>query len=127
MTFDEWFAGLPEINKLPELKQALQQGWEGALEFAGTPSPVVQSLTLGQLVRLDMEARAAASMPPAVNDIWQVRVKGGRIESLVMITCVSATEVEVCDPEAFAKVHHNTRTHKIENLDWMKLVCRGLK
>lgn len=119
MKFEEWFAGLV-VPPPAEHYKAMAQAWEGALTFGLKPK--AGDVTLNEAVKL----LQGHGFPPAVSDHWLVKVRGGHHVSEVVIDSVDATYVWVSDPPKTRFVR-GQRRHKIEDLEFIQLLCRGLK
>lgn len=127
MTFDEWFRskGYDECHR-----ELMQVGWEAARRLyeattVPTQSPV-HTITLGDIMRTERRRAAELNMPPQVGDVWVVKVRGGRIESPVVIVRTDHVTVTINDPPRYLS-NRGSRDHRIENLEFLQLLTRGLK
>jgi len=99
MTFDEWFA----TQKYDESnKQLMRAAWVAASN--------IRSRVPGER--------------PRENDVWIVRVNGGKLESCVLVTRVSQSTVWLTDNDRRTS---RARERRIEDLDWLRKVASDLK
>jgi hypothetical protein len=118
MTFDEWFAakGYDECHR-----NLMRLGWTGAVQYS---DPEVKTVVVN-----NVDVAALLQLVPRRFDTWVVRVRGGKIESKVQITCIADEDVFITDvPEVNRRSENRparSRPHKVANLEFLRLISRG--
>lgn len=96
MTFDEWYE-TAEVNN--STKENMRLAWNAALASQNTDTP-------------------------RAGDVWRVKVKGGQIESQVVINSADSMYVWISDVYQRDRVIKLQRQHRLEDLEFISLIKR---